>query len=280
MTTSSTQFGGFNDPELVSALDELPFWSAPFGELLLETVRLKPNLKVLDIGSGMGFPVLELAQRLGKTSYLVALDPWQAATDRLRQKMAQYGIENVVVSNGPAEKIPYEDGSFDLITSNNGLNNIQDWRQAWRECSRVAKGGAQMVVTENLPGTMLEFYQSLEASLQELRLDQFLSGIPEHIYSKRKPLEETRQIARENSFQILEEHHRQFTLRFLDGTTLLNHFLIRLAFLPAWQSMIPEEERERVFQRVEEKLNQLAEEKGELVLTVPLVCFDCRKLDK
>jgi ubiquinone/menaquinone biosynthesis C-methylase UbiE len=276
---SGTHFGGFHDPGLVSALDELPFWSAPFGELLLETVQLKPALRVLDIGSGTGFPVLELAQRLGITSCLVALDPWAAATDRLKHKMTHFGISNVVVCNGTAEKIPYEEGSFDLITSNNGLNNTQDLRQAWRECSRVARGGAQMVVTENLPGTMMEFYQVLECTLRELKLEKFLPGITDHIYAKRKPIEEIRQLAGDCGFRTVEEKHRQFTLQYLDGTAFLHHSWIRLAFLPAWESLVPAEKQGEVFELLEERLSQLAKEKGELVLTVPIVCLDLRKAE-
>ena len=51
-------------PEFVNTFDELPLWSASFGLLLLKHLELKPNLKVIDIGSGAGFPLLELAARL------------------------------------------------------------------------------------------------------------------------------------------------------------------------------------------------------------------------
>ena len=41
--------------------DDLPLWSAPFGLTLLDTVRMKKHINVLDLGSGSGFPMLELA---------------------------------------------------------------------------------------------------------------------------------------------------------------------------------------------------------------------------
>ena len=47
-------------------------------------------------------------------------------------------ITNVEVLNCTAESMPFENGSFNLIVSNNGLNNVQDLEQAIRECSRVA----------------------------------------------------------------------------------------------------------------------------------------------
>ena len=56
-----------NDPDVVSAIDDTPLWSAPFGMKLLDRVRLRRDLRVLDIGSGLGFPIVELSQRLGET---------------------------------------------------------------------------------------------------------------------------------------------------------------------------------------------------------------------
>ena len=56
------------DATLLSAQDDFPLWSAPFGLMLLDHIRLRPNLKALDIGFGSGFPLLELAQILGSSS--------------------------------------------------------------------------------------------------------------------------------------------------------------------------------------------------------------------
>ncbi len=43
----------------------LAAWSAPFGLRLLDVVPLDPAATVLDVGCGTGFPLLELAHRLG-----------------------------------------------------------------------------------------------------------------------------------------------------------------------------------------------------------------------
>ena len=62
-------------PAFVETFDEVPLWSASFGLLLLKHLELKPNLTVIDIGSGAGFPLMELAGRLGKSCTLYGLDP-------------------------------------------------------------------------------------------------------------------------------------------------------------------------------------------------------------
>ena len=35
-----------DDPSLISVIDELPLWSAPFGLKLLDKVKIKPNLNM------------------------------------------------------------------------------------------------------------------------------------------------------------------------------------------------------------------------------------------
>ena len=277
MKTFHNKTWNLDDPTLVSAVDEVPLWSAPFGQALLDTVLLRPGLQVLDIGSGLGFPALELAQRLGSSSQVYALEPWQAALERMEFKLAQTGIANVTIVEAPAEEMPLDNEAFDLITSNNGMNNVADLEQAWRECYRVAKPGAQLVFTENLPETMLEFYQAFETTLVELDLGEVVADLKQHIQAKRKPLPKTMSLIDRVGFAIQDIQHHRFTMRFLDGTTMFNHFLIQIAFLESWKAIVPEVRRERVFARLEARLNEIARQEGDLTLTVPFVCVDCCK---
>lgn len=62
-----------NAATVVDAYDELPLWSALFGALLLRHVPLRPARVALDIGCGTGFPLLELALRLGPTAHVYAI---------------------------------------------------------------------------------------------------------------------------------------------------------------------------------------------------------------
>ena len=116
----------WNDFDLVSVIDEIPLWSAPFGLKLLDVIKLKPNINALDIGSGLGFPLLEVAQRLGTSSKVYGIDPWERAIERVKIKIKQYDLTNVEIINGAAEKLPFENHFFDLIVSNNGINNVEN----------------------------------------------------------------------------------------------------------------------------------------------------------
>jgi len=266
-----------NNAELVSVIDELSLWAAPFGLRLLETIKLKHNIKVLDIGCGLGFPVIELAQRLGNTSKVFGIDPWEKAIERSLFKIKKYGINNVEIIKGIAEELPFEDSFFDLVVSNNGINNVQDMKLALSECARVSKPDAQLVITLNLEDTMIEFYEVFQKVLKDNNFNKEIIKMRKQIYLKRKPLTEIEKLLKSFGFKVTDIYHDKFYLRFIDGTTMFNHSLIKYWFLGGWKSILDDNNLEKIFDEVESRLNSIAKEKGELQLTVPFVTIDCRK---
>lgn len=265
------------NPEFISALDELPLWSAPFGLRLLSKINYRKNITAIDIGFGLGFPLLEVAMRLGNSCKVYGIDPWEKAAERARLKIRHCGINNVEIISGVAESIPLPDRSVDLIISNNGINNVNDIRQTLNECSRIAKPRAQFVFTFNTNKTMIVFYSALESVLTDRILHGEIEQMRFHIYEKRKPVEEIVYLLMDNNFSVNEVSHDEFCYTFVDGTTMLNHFLIQLAFIESWKKIIPEELQPTVFKEIEERLNARAEELGYLKLTVPFALVDAVK---
>jgi ubiquinone/menaquinone biosynthesis C-methylase UbiE len=151
----------------VEVFDELPIWSAPFGLKLLDRIVYKPGISAIDIGFGTGFPLTEIAMRLGPDSTVYGIDPWAEAIARVQKKIALYRIGNIRIIQGVAESIPLDDRSMDLITSNNGINNVNDVDRVLSECSRIIKKGGQFVMTMNLDKSMIEFYSQLENVLRK-----------------------------------------------------------------------------------------------------------------
>jgi arsenite methyltransferase len=267
----------FNLESLTDLYDELPLWSAPFGLKLLEYIEYKKNLTALDIGFGNGFPLTELAMRLGDSSLVYGIDPWKAAIDRVNRKTAFYGITNIKIIEGVAESIPLENNSVDLITSNNGINNVKDRDQVLSECSRIARKGGQFIQTMNLDGSMFEFYRQLERILNELHLRQEIDLMHEHIASKRPPVEQVVSQVEKHGFMIRDLEHDQFDYRFADGTALLSHYFIRLAFMDSWISLLPPDKTEQVFDAVEKRLNEQSRILGGIKLSIPFVMINAVK---
>ena len=266
-----------NNKELISVIDELPLWSAPFGLRLLEKIKYRKNITALDIGSGTGFPLLEVAMRLGNSCKLYGLDPWEATIERIKTKIRVCGINNIEPITGIAEKIPLPDNSVELIFSNNGLNNVDDIDSVIRECKRICRPGAQFVFSYNTDKTMNEFYSVMEEILVEKNMTTQLGLMKEHIYKKRKPVDEYLELLKKYSFSVDDISEYKFDFRFVDGTTMLNHFLIRLAFIESWKNIIPESSQAEIFSEIEKRLNTISNNDLVLRLTIPFVVISAHK---
>jgi arsenite methyltransferase len=266
-----------SNQEIVSVIDELPLWSAPFGLKLLDKINYRKNISVLDIGSGLGFPLLEVAMRLGNSCKVYGIDPWETAIERVKTKIEIYDITNVEIISGVAENIPLPDNSIDLIISNNGLNNVDDLNKALNECSRISRPGSQLLFTYNTDKTMIEFYSVFEQVLHDKNMLDEISLMKEHIHKKRKPVEEFVCLLNKNGFMINEIQNDQFDYKFVNASTMFNHFLIKLAFIKSWFEFIPEERRKEVFTEIKKSLNTLAVQNGYLQLTIPYVLINSTK---
>ena len=256
--------------------DELPLWSARFGILLLERVPLARHLKILDVGAGTGFLTVELAERCGSSCRVIAVDPWVEAMRHLRRKLVARGLENVELRVQGAESLELPNGSVDLIVSNLGINNFADPEAVLRTCFRVAKPGARLLLTTNLVGHMVEFYDVFRAVLRELGQQDRIVLLDRHIEG-RGTVESVASRLEAAGFETVETTVDSFRMRFADGSSFLRHYFIRLGFMSAWKSIVAPEAIEETFGMLEQKLNAQADQQGELALTIPTACFDVRR---
>jgi arsenite methyltransferase len=254
--------------DIIGAWDELPLWSAMFGLLLLEHVPLKSVHLALDVGCGTGFPLIELAERLGPSAHAHGIDPWSAGLTRLKEKLASRGTQNVSVHEGVATEMPFDVGTFDLIVSNLGVNNFDDRAGSLRECRRVAKPGAVIALTTNLQGHMQELYEVFDRVLHELGDIEARGRLREHV-DHRATVAGVRQLLEDARFSVRRVVEETSCLRFADGTALFNHHFIKLGFLDAWKNVVPNREAE-VFTLLGRALDEAASQAGELRLTIPM----------
>jgi ubiquinone/menaquinone biosynthesis C-methylase UbiE len=260
-----------------SIIDEVPLWSAPFGLDLLSQIIYRNNLKVLDIGFGTGFPLVEIAQRLGKTSKVYGIDPWAPSHTRTQQKIDFYGYKNIRLIKGEAENIPLKNNSIDLIVSNNGVNNVADIRKVFSECRRISKPGAQFIISVNLNKSLFEFYELYKKVLFDYKLYNEIKRVNKHIYEKRKPVAYIKNLFTENDFEIIRVIRKKFNMRFKDGTTFFNHSLVKIGFLPNWEKLLNEKDRRKVFKDIEMRLNKISEKNGNIEMTIPYMVINSKR---
>ena len=82
--------------------------------LMTEMLELDGDEKVLEIGTGSGYQTAILA-RLARIVYSAEVEPELAAT--VRERLAQLGIENVVLRAGNGVEIFRDEAPFDRILS-------------------------------------------------------------------------------------------------------------------------------------------------------------------
>ena len=264
-----------NNSVNVSVIDEVPFWSGPFGFTLLENLTLRKHMTILDIGCGTGFPSLEIAMRAGNSSKVHALDPWPEALARLNQKAYVMGISNIEPITGNAEELPFDDSYFDLIVSNNGINNVQDIEETFSECRRVLKPEGKFLFTMNLGDTMKEFYEIFRKILVSYHGSVKNAEVDNHVREKRKPAEEIISLLGKYGFDNFSVLEKSFNYSFVDGPAMLNYFMIKAFFMPPWRKIAGKEHEKEIFSEVESELNRRAEQQGEIVLTIPYVLIEC-----
>ncbi|HEX2833710.1 MAG TPA: methyltransferase domain-containing protein [Thermoanaerobaculia bacterium] len=228
------------------AYDELSFWSSRFGALLFDNLELRTNIQGLDVACGTGFPLIELAHAHGPSSHFTGLDPWAPALTRARRKLNVFGITNVALVEGDAHEMTFADESFDLITSNLGINNFDDPPKAMKECHRVARKNARIAVTTNLKGHMAAFYDLFRASVPSTLVDA-VNAQEAH----RGTRESIEALITDAGFTLRNVVESEFHLHFADGTAMLRHPLIGF-FKDGWMGVTSDE---RVWRELEEKLN-------------------------
>ena len=248
----------FGDPDTVAAYDELTLWSALAGQLLLQHVPLKRHVRVLDAGCGTGFPLLELAERLGGTSTVHGVDTWSEALDRARFKARVRGVENVELVRSDVASLPFPDAHFDLIVSNLGINNFA---QPERAVLRMPTGHQ----AGRTPRARHEPQRPHERVLRSLRRRRWRKPATARLSRRSKSTSATVPPPRSSPFcsqapasGSRASKPRVVSMRFADGSALLRHYFIKLGFLDGWKSVVREDRREEVFARLEEKLNALA----------------------
>jgi len=263
-------------PEITNTYDELPLWSSPFGLLLLDNFPIGEYSDYLDIGCGTGFPLLDIAQRLGCNCHSVGIDPWTEAVKRTQTKIDTLQLENISVVEGDASAILFPNDHFDLITSNLGINNFENPDKVLTECHRVLKTNASFCLTTNLTGTFSEFYEVYNETIIELGFDTYIPQLNEHV-NHRGTEESVKELLERNGFIIKKEVKSIYTMRFLNGTTFLNNSFTILGFINSWRNMFEETDKQTFFESFEKNLNIVSKRKGELKLTIPMMYVECVK---
>ncbi|MFZ2168264.1 MAG: class I SAM-dependent methyltransferase, partial [Methylococcaceae bacterium] len=115
---------------------------------LIAQAAIQPGQNILDMGCGTGTLTLLIKQTQPKAAvYGFDVDP--QVLDVARRKAEQAG-ETIILQQGTAACLPYQDGSFDHVFASLMLHHLkrQDKRRALGETFRVLKPGGELHVAD------------------------------------------------------------------------------------------------------------------------------------
>lgn len=133
--------------------DDLHFLGRPIARFLAAQIAdpaaaEKPRL--LDVATGTGRLPLAVLQASGGACHVTALDLSRQMLRRAQQKLAAAGWRDVEYHWHTAQRLPFADGRFQVVTCLEALEFFPDPLAALAELTRVAQPGGLLVLTNRI----------------------------------------------------------------------------------------------------------------------------------
>jgi ubiquinone/menaquinone biosynthesis C-methylase UbiE len=172
----------------------VPAIGRPAATGLVAAAQLRPGERVLDVACGTGIVARLAAEQVAPGGHVTGLDvnPGMIAVARASAP-PEASIE---WHQAPAEHMPLEDGSFDVVLCGMGLQFFSDREAGLREMYRVLVPGGRAVL--NLPGPIPRVFSVFEEALTR-NLGPEAAGFASLVFSLHEP-DEIRSLVRAAGF--------------------------------------------------------------------------------
>jgi arsenite methyltransferase len=110
--------------------------------------RLEQGERVLDLGSGAGTDSLVAVQMVGSEGSVTGIDMTAEMLEKARAAAMELGADNVEFVEGEVERLPFADGSFDVVISNGVIDLVPDKDAVFSEIHRVLRPGGRIQIAD------------------------------------------------------------------------------------------------------------------------------------
>ncbi len=117
---------------------------------LLDTARVKDNLRILDVGCGYGGTLASLNERLHGCE-LVGLNIDQRQLERTAERVQPVNGNRVDFVHGDACALPFDDQSFDIVLAVECIFHFPDRAAFFHHAGRVLRPGGNLTLSDFVP---------------------------------------------------------------------------------------------------------------------------------
>ena len=117
-------------------------------DLFIAWLGLSPSSRLLDLACGSGWPTLRIAEKTGCRMFGLDLHREGIANAQVSAKELRYEGRADFGQGDAAERLPFEESSFDAITCIDAINHLPDRVRAFAEWRRVLKQGGLLLFTD------------------------------------------------------------------------------------------------------------------------------------
>jgi 2-polyprenyl-3-methyl-5-hydroxy-6-metoxy-1,4-benzoquinol methylase len=121
--------------------------SWPVRQRLMTALNLKPGMRVLDIGCGIGEPTLPIAAAVGPDGTVVGIDLVLEMIELATNRARALDLQNVDFRVGAIEDLNEPVGSFDAVVSQFTIMFLEDVQLALSKARDLLRPGGRMAIS-------------------------------------------------------------------------------------------------------------------------------------
>ncbi|MBI5182763.1 MAG: methyltransferase domain-containing protein [Nitrospinae bacterium] len=117
----------------------------PRQKYVIQSMQIKPNEKVLDVGVGTGLSLSIYPRHC----YITGIDVSKEMLNKARKKVEKFSLSHVTLREMDAMNLDFEDNAFDYVFATFVISVVPDPIRVISEMKRVAKNDGKIVIVNH-----------------------------------------------------------------------------------------------------------------------------------